>query len=298
MAASRSGFLAISIGIRYMLLSALGFALMGATVKWVNQQGIPVLEIVAARALVSLGLSYLAVKRKNISIWGHRKDLLVARGAVGTLALMCVYYSVTTLPLAEATMLQYLHPMFTALLALVFLKERLQIPTVICIVLSFIGLLFIARPGFLLGEAVSSFPLIAVGAGILGSFGSAVAYVLVRQLAKTDEASVVIFYFPLIALPFSLLLLGDDFIWPQSWQWLGLLLVGVFTQMGQIGLTKAMQTETAGRASAFSYLQVMISVGLGWVVFGELPILWTWLGGGLILLGALVNLFWKDKAQI
>lgn len=288
-------FFEIPIGIRYMLLSAFGFAIMGASVKWVSLQGIPVLEIVAARALISLCLSYLDVKRKHISIWGNRKDLLFARGAVGALALVCVYYAVSTLPLAEATVLQYLHPMFTAVLALIFLNERLHTPTIICIALSFVGLLCIARPAFLFGDQVISFPIISIAAGILGAFGSAIAYVLVRKLAQTDDPSVVIFYFPLIALPFSLLLLGDDFVWPQGWEWIGLLMVGIFTQVGQIGLTKSMQTETAARATAFSYMQVVFSVALGWLVFGEFPILWTWIGGGLILLGALVNLFSRAR---
>ncbi|MCG8314682.1 MAG: DMT family transporter, partial [Pseudomonadales bacterium] len=147
-----------------MIMSALGFAVMGASVKWVSQQGIPVLEIVAARAIISLLLSYLDVKRKRIPLWGNRKDLLFARGLVGALALVCVYYSVSTIPLAEATVLQYLHPMFTAILALIFLKERLQLSTIICIVLSFFGLLTIARPGFLFGSEVTSLPSLAIGA--------------------------------------------------------------------------------------------------------------------------------------
>lgn len=86
----------IPVGVRFMLLSALGFALMSACVKYVSNYGIPVFEIVAARALVSLVISYLDVKRKRISVWGHNKPLLMLRGAVGTVALMCVYYSVTT----------------------------------------------------------------------------------------------------------------------------------------------------------------------------------------------------------
>lgn len=113
----------VPIGVRFMVLSAFGFALMSATVKHVSLHGIPVFEIVAARALVSLVISYLDVKRKRISVWGNNKPLLLARGAVGTFALMCVYYSVTTLPLAEATIFQYIHPVFTALLAVIFFER-------------------------------------------------------------------------------------------------------------------------------------------------------------------------------
>ncbi len=278
-----------------MILSAFGFAIMAACVKWASKSGIPVLEIVAARALVSLVLSFLDVKRKRLPLFGHRKHLLVARGVVGAFALMCVYYSVTTLPLAEATVLQYLHPVFTAILALFLLKERLHLPTLVCIAFSFIGLLVIARPAFLFGDSVQDFSMIAVGAGICGAFGSAIAYVLVRKLNETEDPSVIIFYFPMIALPISVLLPGDDFIMPTGWQWFALLCVGIFTQIGQIGLTRSMQTETAGRATAFSYLQVVFSVFLGWFFFGEIPVVFTWVGGGFILFGALINIFWRKS---
>ena len=123
-----------------MILSAFGFSLMAVCVKLASGQGIPVLEIVAARALVSLFLSYIAVRRKGISLLGHKKHLLLSRGVVGALALMCVYYAITHLPLAEATVLQYLHPMFTAVLAFAFLKERIQASTLLSVVFSFIGI--------------------------------------------------------------------------------------------------------------------------------------------------------------
>ena len=276
-----------------MILSAFGFSLMAVCVKLASGQGIPVLEIVAARALVSLFLSYIAVRRKGISLLGHKKHLLLSRGVVGALALMCVYYAITHLPLAEATVLQYLHPMFTAVLAFAFLKERIQASTLLSVVFSFIGLLLVARPEILFGVSKSDFSLLAISAAVLGAFGSAVAYVLVRKLNETEDASVIIFYFPVVALPISLGLLGSDFIMPEGWTWLTLLLVGVFTQIGQIGLTKAMKTETASKATAFSYLQVVFAVLLGWGIFGEIPDLWVVLGGGLILFGAIINVFWK-----
>lgn len=276
-----------------MMLSAFGFSLMAVCVKLASGQGIPVLEIVAARALVSLVLSYVNVRRKGISLLGHKKHLLLSRGTVGALALICVYYAITHMPLAEATVLQYLHPMFTAVLALIFLKERIQLSTMLSIVFSFIGLLLVARPEILFGLNKSDLSWFAIGAAVLGAFGSAVAYVLVRKLNETEDASVIIFYFPMVALPLSLGLLGSDFVMPTGWAWLTLLFVGIFTQIGQIGLTKAMRTETASKATAFSYLQVVFVVLLAWLIFGEIPDFWIVSGGGLILFGAMVNAFWK-----
>mgnify|MGYP000651318445 FL=1 len=286
--------LTIPIAIRYMFLSALGFALMAACVKAVSGYGIPVLEIVAARAIVSLLLSYVDVKRKRISVWGHNKLLLMARGTVGALALICVYFAVTTLPLAEAAILQYTYPAFTAVLALLFLKERVQRATMLCIALSLLGLTVMVKPDLLTGTPSDlDLPLLSVMAALMGAFGSAVAYVLVRKLSQNEDSSVIIFYFPLIALPLSVVLLGDDFVMPDAYGVLLLVLVGVFTQIGQVGLTKAMQYEKAGKAMAYAYVQVIFSVMLGWVFFSEIPGIWTLVGGSLIMAGALINVLWK-----
>lgn len=279
-------------GVRFMLLSALGFALMGACVKALGTAGIPVLEIVAARSLVSLVISYADIRRKHISPWGHRKSLLVLRGVLGALALMAVFYSVTTLPLAQATVLQYTYPTFTAILALIFLKERIQWATMACIGLSLLGLIVVSLPQWD-HSILTHASWWSLGAALLGAFGSGSAYVVVRRLSRTEDSSVIIFYFPMIALPISVLLLGPAFVMP-TWEQVGLmLLVGIFTQIGQIGLTKAMAVEQAGKASAYAYIQVIFSTLLGFLWFGEIPTLWTLLGGVLIIAGALINTLWK-----
>lgn len=281
----------------YMLVSALGFALMAACVKTASHYHIPVLEIVAVRAAVSIVLSYVDVKRKNISIWGNDKPWLVARGTVGAITLMMVYYAITTLPLAEATILQYLHPVVTVVLALLFLKETVQRSTIACIVLSLLGLLVMIQPNLGLtnigGESITHYAWLSLGAGVLGAFGSAVAYVIVKKLTKTDDSSVIVFYFPLVALPISLVLLGDNFVMPSLYVAGVLVLVGVFTQIGQVALTKALHSADASKATAYAYVQVIFSVAIGWVYFNETPVITTLIGGSFIILGALVNILWK-----
>lgn len=276
----------------FMLLSALGFALMAACVKEVSGMGIPVLEIVAARAIVSAIISYGDIKRKKISVWGNNKPLLIARGTVGAFALMFVYYAVTTLPLAEATILQYLHPVFTAILALIFLKEVIQRSTIACIVISLLGLVVMIQPNLKVDDVVH-YPWLSIGAAILGAFGSAVAYILVKKLTKTDDSSVIVFYFPMVSLPISIILLGSDFVVPSLTAMFLLILVGIFTQIGQVGLTKALHCEDASKATAYAYVQVVFSVLIGWAYFSEVPVGTTIIGGGLIMFGALVNVFWK-----
>ncbi len=285
----------IPVGVRYMLMSALGFALMSACVKLVNTHGIPVLEIVAARAFISLLISYADIKRKNISMWGNNKALLVARGGVGSIALIFVYYSVSTLPLAEATIFQYLHPVFTALLAVIFLKEKVHRSTIICIVLCLLGLMIMVNPSM---DLASELPMLSVAAALTGAFLSAIAYVIVKRLSRSEDSSVIILYFPLMALPMSVILLGEDYVAPDLNALILLVFVGVFTQVGQVGLTKAMQTEVASKATAYSYVQVVFSIILGWLIFSEVPAFWTCIGGALIIIGALINLFGNKRKRI
>ncbi len=275
-----------------MLISALGFALMAACVKEVSGLGIPVLEIVAARAIVSGIISYADIKRKKLSLWGHNKKLLIARGIVGSFALMFVYYAVTTLPLAEATVLQYLHPVFTAVLAVFFLKETIQRSTITCIVISLLGLFIIIQPNLQLDSGVH-YPWISIGSGIMGALGSAVAYVIIKKLTKTDDSSVIIFYFPMVALPISIIMLGSDFVVPSLAATGLLILVGIFTQVGQVGLTKALNSADANKATAYAYVQLLFSVFIGWAYFSEVPMATTIMGGGLIMVGALINVLWK-----
>ena len=278
-----------------MLISALAFALMAALVKEAGQLGIPLLQIIFVRALVSVVLSLIDIGRARAHPLGNRKALLFARGLSGFLALTGVFYALFHLSMAQATVLQYLHPVFTALLAFLFLAERPTTATLACIALSLLGLACMVMP-YWTGSDTTPAPLWPVIAGLGGAFGSGVAYTLVRKLVMTEHPSVIVLYFPLICAPGTLLLGGADFIWPTVAGWWVLLGVGCFTQLGQLTLTKAMQLDAASRVTSLSYVQIIFAAILGWLAFGEIPTQATLLGGGLILLGAIVSAWMQPRS--
>ena len=277
-----------------MLLSALSFAVMGALVKVAGAQGLPLLQIIFCRALVSACLSMVEIHRAGVHPLGTQRGFLFARGAVGFIALVGVFYAFLTLPYAQATMLQYMHPVFTALLAYFFLMERPSRATLACILLSLLGLACLVSPHW---QPVNetTLPSLALVAGLGGALGSGIAYTLVRRLAGAEHPSVIVLYFPMVCIPGALLLGWQDFIWPSASGWLVLLGVGCFTQLGQINLTKAMQLDMASRVTSLSYLQIVFAAVLGWSVFGEIPTPSTLLGGALILMGALVTTLMQPR---
>ena len=177
-----------------MLISALAFALMAVLVKEAGQLGIPLLQIIFVRALVSVVLSLIDIGRVRVHPLGNRKALLLARGLSGFLALTGVFYALFHLSMAQATVLQYLHPVFTALLAFLFLAERPTIATLACIALSLLGLACMVVPYWTASDATPA-PLWPVIAGLGGAFGSGVAYTLVRKLVITEHPSVIVLYF-------------------------------------------------------------------------------------------------------
>ena len=271
-----------------MFISAFAFALMSALVKEASLLGIPLLQIIFIRAVISVILSLADIRRVRAHPLGHRRWLLLARGVTGFIALTSVFFAIIHLPIAAATMLHYMHPVFTALLAFIFLMERPTPATLICIALSLTGLGFMVAPLWL-SDGSTNLAFWPVMAGLGGALGSGIAYTLVRKLVATEHPSVIVLYFPLVCIPGTLLLGATDFIWPDAMGWSVLVGVGCFTQLGQLTLTKAMQRDSASRATSLSYIQIVFAALLGWLFFAEVPAVATLWGGALILLGAMVS---------
>jgi drug/metabolite transporter (DMT)-like permease len=276
----------VNTGARYMVLSALSFSVMAALVKLVGQR-LPSQEIILARSLVALGLSYVMLRRAGVPIWGQQRKLLVVRALLGFAALSCVFYALTRLPIAEATVLQYLYPVLTAVIAAFALRERVGLRLMFALALGTLGVIVVARPAAVFSSASTIDPLgAAVAMG--GSLFTAGAYVLVRRLSQTEHPLVVVFYFPLLAVPLSLPAVALDFVLPRGAEWLGLLGVGLATQAGQVCLTRGLQAERAAFASTISYLQIVFATLWGVLLFDEIPGLGTLIGALLIFAGTLI----------
>ena len=274
-----------------MVASALSFSLMGVCVKQVGGR-IPAAEVVFARAIISVALSWWLLRRAGISPWGKRRWLLIWRGAIGTAALLCVYAALAALPLASATVLQYLYPPFTALLAWLMLGERIGKRVVAAMALGWLGVLLVAQPG---GSMALAWQPVLIA--VAGALFTALAYVSVRSLGQSEHPLVIVFYFPLVALPLSLPLVTLDPVLPTPMEVLWLLGVGLFTQLGQVYLTRSLMALPAARATAISYVQVVFAGGWGWLLFGEAIDAWTIAGAALVLAATLVSLSHRQPAR-
>jgi drug/metabolite transporter (DMT)-like permease len=278
-----------------LLAGAFSFSLMTVCVKQLHGR-LPVAEVVLGRALVSVVLSGWLVRRAGLDPLGQRRGLLALRGAVGTAALFCVYLGVMRLPLAAATVLQYLYPSLTALLAWAWLGERPGARIALAMTLGWLGVLVMAHP-FGGGGPGQTLPPDGVAWAVAGALLTAVAYVSVRELGRSEHPQVIVLWFPLISLPLSLPLVALEPTLPTLPELGWLLGVGLFTQLGQIGLTHGLMHLSAARATTISYAQVAFAALWGWLVFGEGIGAPTLAGGGLILASILVGQGGERRVQ-
>lgn len=266
-----------------MLIASIAFAFMNISVKTIGH--IPVFEIILFRSLITLFISYVVLKRKKISPWGNNRRFLIARGFFGALGLICYFYTLQKMQLANAIVIHYLSPVFTTLIALLFLNERVRGIQWIAFTVSFAGVIMVK--GFARVETMDFL------IGVAGAFFSGLAYNAIRNMKGKEEADVIVFYHPLVSLPVVLIyfvLFPGQLVMPRGSDWLFLISTGIFTQIGQYYITRAYQADTAARISSVSYIGIIWGVLLGKFLFDDRYPLSVLTGMMVVLAGVMINL--------
>lgn len=267
-------------GLQVMAVGAFSFSAMAALAK-VAGRSVPLFEIVLARSAVMAVLSGAALVRSGTSFRGVDPGLLALRGLLGFGALTCFYYAVVHLPLADATVIHFMNPVFTALVAAVVLGEHLGVTETLLTVGSLSGVVMVARPSFLFGQGDALDPF-AVGVALAGAVLAAGAYVTVRRL-RGEAPMVIVFWFSAVSTLLAFPLVLRNPVAPDLPTLLVLLGVGLTTHVGQVLITYGFRLERAGRASAIGYLQIVFAAGWGWLLFREVPDAWTAAGAAVIV---------------
>lgn len=272
----------ISEGVRYMLLATLFFSLMNLCVKFLTR--IPAIEIVFFRAAVSFILSYAMLEYKGIPKLGNNHKFLFLRGFFGVFSLILYFYTLKEMPLASAVTIQYLSPIFTSLLAVYTLGEIMTKRQWLFLLVSFAGVLLIKGV-----DTRISLMYLAMGVG--SALFSSLAYNSVRRLKDTEHPLVVVFYFPLVALPVTFIFTLMQWTTPIGNEWIFIVLMGIFTQMAQYCMTRAVQVAELSSISYLNYLGIIYALGLGFVFFDERFSTIALIGMVLVMSGILLNLY-------
>jgi drug/metabolite transporter (DMT)-like permease len=267
-------------GIRYLMLATLFFSAMNIGVKYIDR--IPSHEIVFIRALVTLLVGYILLRRAGLDPRGNNKKYLLLRGIFGTIAMILYFYTVQHMPLASAVTIQYLSPIFTVVIAGLLLKEPPRPIQWLFFLISFGGVFLVK--GFDPRVSVTDL-LLGIGAAV----GSAFAYNFIRKLKSTDHPLVVVFYFSLITVPVVGIFCLYSWVVPTLEEWVVMIGIGLAVTIAQIFMTRAYQMEKAANISNFNYLGTLYALILGFLLFDETFGLLSLAGIVLIVFGVLMS---------
>lgn len=271
-----------------MFLSTLAFALANVCVKQVAH--IPAMEIVFFRCLVGTVFCFYGLRKAGADWKGSNRKALFLRGFFGTVALYFFFVTVQNIPLASAMTIQYLSPIFTTVIAIFLLKENVRALQWLFYAIAFSGVLFIEQ----FDTRVSLAFLLM---GVVSAFGSGMAYNLVRSLREREHPLTVVLHFQLTGMVFGLLFTVFNWQTPQGWDWFYLFLVGLFSQLGQIFLTNALQKEKAASVAIVNYTGLIYGLFFGWFVFGETQTVESIIGMLLVVVGVVLSIVYGRRRR-
>lgn len=292
-----------------MLLSGLCFMVVNVLVKILGQgpeqslipnvQKYPIPEIILFRSVITFIMCAVIIRAKGLPFFGFNKRWLIVRGVFGVTALTLFFYTLDNLPIAIATTVQYLSPVFTVIIAIFLLKENVKPVQWVFFLIAFSGILFMGMSKFL--SADSSVAVIKpfwVFVGVLSALFSGIAYNAIVKCKRTDEPITIVMYFPLVATPVMAVLTAFDYVIPEGNEWWMLVVIGVFTHFAQLLMTKSLHADHTATVTPFKYFGSIYAFFIGLFLFGEVISLYGIAGMILILLGVLGNTYFRNRARL
>ena len=269
-----------------MLVSVVLYTSANLCVKELAHLG--TFQLVFLRSAVSLLLCVAYLKTRGISLLGNNRRWLFLRGVMGMLGLAGFFHTVRHIPLASATVIQYFSPVFTVLLALVFLNERVRKWQWMFLGLALVGIVMVK--GF-----DPRVPWAMWGLGLMSACMAAVAYLATMKCRDTDHPVGVVVWFHMLAVPVMGALSLPNWTPMVGSEWMLALAIGVLSIAAQVLMTVALHNEDAGMVMPFKYLGAVLALAIGWWGYGEGMSTLSLCGMGLVVASISANTIFKSK---
>ena len=274
-----------------IILSAFSFAFMFAFVHLSGD--LPTMQKVFFRNFVALFFALGVMKKNHIRFGCKNKKnsaILFVRAFAGSLGMVANFYAIDVLVISDASILNKMSPFFCVVFSYLFLKEKLTMFNLLTIIGAFIGALFVIKPTFANADLFASIM------GFLGGMSAGLAYTCVRYLGSHGEKGpMIVAYFSafscLLALPWLII----DFHPMSWWQLLCLIGAGFGAAGGQFAITAAYSNAPAKEISVFDYTQIIFTATLGFLMFGDKPDIWSFIGYVVIISMAVVVFIYNNK---
>ena len=259
-----------------MLASTFAFGGMAIAIRLATAY-VPTQEVAFFRnAFGLLALLPLLLRPGRAPLRTRQLPQYFLRSAIGLGSMLCGFWALGHLPLAQAVSLSYSTPLFVTIAAVLWLGEVVRARRWAAVLIGFVGVLVIVRPGT---DSFSAGTLVAVAAALLSS----VVAIQIKQLTRVDSADTVVFYTYVFWVPLSLLPALFVWVWPSGLAWLWLLATGILGTAGQLLWTRALRLGEVSALTPISFTQLPLVAVFGWLLFDETLDQWTVIGAAIIL---------------
>tara|TARA_B100002052_G_scaffold119156_1_gene109648 strand:+ start:147 stop:995 length:849 start_codon:yes stop_codon:yes gene_type:complete len=264
-----------------MFISVCAFSLMDLVVKWSNSY--PLGEVLFFRGFVGAIVYFIIMPRDRIKNFYHtqRPRLHLLRCIFGLIALLSIFTALRNLPLATVVSISFAAPIFTTILSIFFLSEKVGRYRWMAVIIGFIGVLIIAEPGFSSLNFYYVYPIIFC-------LGMAYVAISIRQLSKTEPVWLISLYFSLAITFASLFTIPFGWVMPSLRDFFILSLLGIFGGLANLWLSLSYKYSEVSLVTPLKYLALVFAILFGFFIWGEIPTVKTLSGAFLVILSSII----------
>ncbi len=274
-----------------MGLSVGMLAALDGIVKIVNNLGMHPFEIAFFRnifGLIALVPFFMRIGFKELRT--QRLKFHIGRGCIHAASMLTWFWALTVIPLADATALSFMIPVFASIGAIFIMREPSHASRWISIVIGFIGMIVILRPGF---ADISFGTWLVLGGTIL----VAISKLMTKSLSRTENPSTIVAYMSLVLTIVSFALAIFFWSWPTLEMWLWFAAMGAMGSVAHVIQAQSYKDGDVSLVEPATFLRLVWAALVGFIIFGEVPQIWSWIGGGIIMVGVLMLIRSETKIK-
>ena len=269
------------LGFLYMFMSICAFSLMDVIVKW--SVDYPIGQVLFFRGFFGIIFYFFVIPRERIKNFYQTKrpGLHALRCLAGLIALISIFIALRKLPLATVVSISFAAPIFTTILSIFLLSEKVGIFRWLAVIIGFIGILVITEPGISELNIYYIFPIIFC-------LGLSYVAITIRQLSTSEPAWLISFYFSLSITFLSFLTIPQGWVMPSLNHFILLSLIGIFGGVANLWLSLSYKYSEVSLVTPLKYLALVFAVIFGYFIWEEVPTIKTILGAFLVIISTLI----------
>ena len=269
------------LGFLYMFMSVCAFSLMDIIVKW--SVDYPIGQVLFFRGFFGILFYFFIIPKERLRnfYYTKRAGLHFLRCMSGLVALVAIFIALRKLPLATVVSISFAAPIFTTILSIFLLSEKVGIYRWLAVIIGFIGILIITEPGISQLNIYYVFPVIFC-------LGLSYVAITLRQLSTTEPVWLISFYFSLSITLLSFLSIPQGWVMPSLKDFIFLSLVGIFGGVANLWLGQSYKYSEVSLVTPLKYLALFFAIIFGYFIWGEVPTYKTLFGASLVIVSTLI----------